>query len=137
MRRIREDFLKQEVIKHLNHWFSNFRETSDSLGLRLAKNFHFERVQHMIIMQRFSEYSLKNIYLSHIVVPFPKLLIWCEGIFFNRKEKTFLINSKDWSISMYKQGEKSWRLLFKYWQKTKHSSKCFYSFNSYNKNLIK
>lgn len=73
MRRIREDFLKQEVIKHLNHWFSNFRETSDSLGLRLAKNFHFERVQHVIIMQRFSEYSLKNIYLSHIVVPFPYL----------------------------------------------------------------
>lgn len=75
LRRIREDFLKQEVIKHLNHWFSNFRETSDSLGLRLAKNFHFERAQHMIIMQRFSEYSLKNIYLSHIVVPFPFLFV--------------------------------------------------------------
>ena len=30
-----------DIVKHLNHWFSNFREPSDSIGLRQANNLHF------------------------------------------------------------------------------------------------
>ena len=56
---VREDFLKQEIAKYLNHWFSNCREYSDFLGLRLAKNLHFKQVTPMILMQRSLEFLQK------------------------------------------------------------------------------